>query len=331
MLHHTDLSLSKLRFLAVGMFIIVSVCLLMIFVSVAAAVSAQTTDTGSSVSTYAAANNPNVVAGGFADAADAIGQRMSLTGDALSSSLHYQAVASAQSARSAAHFSAVVASGTGRGLLFTSRTIGTGAAFAIHVPAKIFDFISQSSPVSAILQPVDHTPTPTITQLRAQQATLIQSGTQEVSVAALTTGVGGACDAGNGNGGYPMSWCNAPMDTIQTVSYSSDHINRECTSYAYWYFSNIEGHTDFRVRGDAKYWAATSNYPTHTTPVVGAMAVETAGSYGHVAIVQALPGQSYAGQAVPAGYVLVSEMNYDWNGHFRYSYSPLSKFSAYIY
>jgi surface antigen len=64
---------------------------------------------------------------------------------------------------------------------------------------------------------------------------------------------------------------------------------------------------------------------------VGAIAVETSGYYGHVAIVQALPGETYEGQAVPAGYVLVSEMNYDWKGHFRYSYSPLSKFSAYIY
>jgi surface antigen len=121
------------------------------------------------------------------------------------------------------------------------------------------------------------------------------------------------------------------MDSIATVSYSSDPINRECTSYAFWYFTSVEGHAGFRATGDAKYWAATSNYPTHTAPTVGAIAVETAGAYGHVAIVQALAGQKYAGQRVPAGYVLVSEMNYDWNGHFRYSYSPLSKFSAYIY
>ena len=128
-----------------------------------------------------------------------------------------------------------------------------------------------------------------------------------------------------------MAWCNAAMDSLATVSYSSDRINRECTSYAYWYFTRVEGHTDFRVWRDAKYWSTTSNYPTHTAPRVGAIAVETAGAYGHVAIVQALPGQKYAGERVPAGYVLVSEMNFDWNGHFRYSYSSLGKFSAYIY
>ncbi len=128
-----------------------------------------------------------------------------------------------------------------------------------------------------------------------------------------------------------MQWCNAYMDSVATVSYTSDRINRECTSYAYWYFTNVEGHTDFHATGNAKYWAASTNYSTGSLPVVGAIAVETAGAYGHVAIVQALPGQTYAGQVVPAGSVLVSEMNYDWNGHFRYSYSPISKFSSYIY
>jgi surface antigen len=121
------------------------------------------------------------------------------------------------------------------------------------------------------------------------------------------------------------------MDSLPTISYSADPINRECTSYAYWYFTAVEGHTGFRVSGNAKYWATSSNYPTHAAPADGAIAVETVGAYGHVAIVQALPGQEYAGRVVPAGYVLVSEMNYDWQGHFRYSYSPLSKFTAYIY
>ena len=185
--------------------------------------------------------------------------------------------------------------------------------------------------IASVIRPTDATPAPTITQLRLQQANLIQSGTVDVSVAAMTSGTGGACDAGDGNGGYPMAWCDAPMDTVSTIGYSGDPINRECTSYAFWYFTVIEGHTDFKAWGNAKDWAQSSNYPTHDLPEVGAMAVETTGAYGHVAIVQALPGQKYAGQVVPDGYVLVSEMNYDWDGHFRFSYSPLTKFSAYIY
>lgn len=187
--------------------------------------------------------------------------------------------------------------------------------------------------VSDIIKPAEHTtsPTPTITELRIQQAALIQSGTRNVLVAALTSGTGGLCDSGDGNGGYPAAWCNASMDSVATIPYSGDPINRECTSYAFWYFTQIEGHYNFHVWGNAKDWANTSNYATHAFPAVGAIAVETAGAYGHVAIVQALPGQKFAGQVVPAGDVLVSEMNYDWNGHFRYSYSPLDKFSAFIY
>jgi peptidoglycan hydrolase CwlO-like protein/surface antigen len=170
-----------------------------------------------------------------------------------------------------------------------------------------------------------------ISALQKQQAALIQAGTRNVLIPSPSGGSGGLCDSGYGNGSYPMPWCNAAQDTVATIPYSSDTINRECTSYAYWYFSQVEGHTDLRVDGNANQWLATSNYPTHSTPQDGSLAVETTGAFGHVAVVQALPGETYSGNTVPAGYVLVSEMNYDYNGHFRYSYSPLSKFAGYIY
>jgi peptidoglycan hydrolase CwlO-like protein len=170
-----------------------------------------------------------------------------------------------------------------------------------------------------------------ISSLRRQQAALIEAGTRNVLIPGKSGGSGGACDNGYGNGTYPMPWCNAAQDTVATIPYSSDTINRECTSYAYWYFSQVEGHTDLRVSGNANQWLRTSNYPTHADPAVGSLAVETTGAYGHVAVVQALPGTTYGGTTVPDGYVLVSEMNYDWNGHFRYSLSPLSKFGGYIY
>jgi hypothetical protein len=211
-----------------------------------------------------------------------------------------------------------------------SSIAATGHAIG-SVFSDVFGFFASLTHVSAIIRPANHTPTPVIARIRAQQAAIIQSGTERVSIPTISSGVGGACDIGGGNGSYPMSWCNTPMDSVATIPYSSDTINRECTSYAYWYFTSVEGNTNFRVWGNAKYWATSSNYPTHATPEIGAIAVETAGAYGHVAIVQALPGQEYSGQVVPAGYVLVSEMNYDWQGHFRFSYSPLSKFSTYIY
>jgi hypothetical protein len=230
----------------------------------------------------------------------------------------------------------------GGSLSFMGNIIGGGFSFSSHIVGTTFGLFTGKTHLSSIIQPTDNTPTPVINKLRAQQAAIIESGTKAAltstqtpavttASAVITSGTGGACDSGNGNGGYPIDWCNAPMDTIATLAFNDDPINRECTSYADWYFTTVEGHTDFKALGNAKYWATSSNYPTHSTPTVGAIAVETAGAYGHVAIVKALPGQMYDGQPVPAGYVLVSEMNYDWHGHFRYSYSPLSKFSSYIY
>lgn len=213
----------------------------------------------------------------------------------------------------------------------TLRSITSAVRLSGRTVGAVFGLFSDITNVNALIHPTDHTPTPVIARIRAQQAVIIQSGTKNVVLPLVSDGTGGACDNGNGNGSYPLGWCNAPMDTLTTVPYSSDPINRECTSYVYWYFTAIEGHTNFKAWGNAKYWATSSNYPTHAAPTVGSIAVETAGAYGHLAIVQALPGQNFEGQIVPSGYVLVSEMNYDWSGHFRYSYSPLSKFSTYIY
>ena len=162
-----------------------------------------------------------------------------------------------------------------------------------------------------------------ISTLQAQQSAIIQAGTQTLG----TRGNGSStCNNGNGSGGYP--WCDSPLD-YPTVA--GGFPNRECTAYAYWYFTQVEGHSDFQVTGNANQWLNFSNYPTHGTPQVGGIAVETAGAFGHVAIVQALPGQTFSGQTVPEGYIAVSEMNYDYAGHFRYSFSPISKFSGYIY
>lgn len=213
----------------------------------------------------------------------------------------------------------------GKVLIFPFVALGKGAGYV---------FGTVSGPVNgglaSVIQPQNDAKVPIITPEQAQQVTIIQENTLEVEPI-KPAGSGGACDNGYGNGGYPMEWCDARMDSLRTVPYSSDRINRQCTSYAYWYFTKVEGHTDFRVSGNANRWAKTSNYPTHATPKVGAIAVETRGYYGHVAIVQALAGETYEGKVVPDGYVLVSEMNYDWQGHFRYSYSPISKFSSYIY
>ena len=115
-----------------------------------------------------------------------------------------------------------------------------------------------------------------------------------------------------------MFWCDAEQDTIPTIDYApGSKINRECTSFAYWYFTSVEGHSDLHVSGDAKQWAYTANRPTDNTPEVGSIGVSTAGAFGHVMIILALSGQTYHGFTVAPGYVLTMSMNYDYAGHFH--------------
>lgn len=167
-----------------------------------------------------------------------------------------------------------------------------------------------------------------IKKLRAAQAAIISAGSSRVNIPPASGGSGGRCDNGGGNGGYPMRWCDAPMDTIVTIN--SEPNNRQCTSYAYWYFKNVLGNSSFRTAGNAKAWAYSTNYATSSSPSVGAIAVDTTGTYGHVAVVHAMPGDTYRGVTVPTGKVLVSEMNYDWDGHFRFSLANISKWEAFI-
>ena len=279
-------------------------------------------------------DSPNAVASGLSAAGDYVGHSLDVIQTGMLSGIVTTASGITHAETTTAHGVQTAATGTvrtiGTGFAYMGYTAWSGFASMGHGIGSGFGAVFGLTHLSSVIQPGNQVDDVPVIQLRARQAALIQSGTTDVVVAA-SNGSGGACDNGNGNGSYPDVWCNAPMDTLATVYGNYDRINRECTSYAYWYFTSVEGHADFEVSEDAKYWASTTNYPVHYTPQVGAIAVETGGAYGHVAIVQALPGQTYAGQVVPAGDVLVSEMNYDWQGHFRYSYSPLSKFSAYIY
>ncbi len=157
-----------------------------------------------------------------------------------------------------------------------------------------------------------------ISALEAQQAAINASDSTQINIPPSSSGAGGACDVGYGNGGYPIKWCSAPQDTIPTIPYSGDPINRECTSFAYWYFNSVEG-KPLHVYGNAKDWAYTADRPVDQTPSVGAIGVKTAGPFGHVVIVVAKAGQSYGGITVPSGDVLTMSMNYDYQGHFHYS------------
>ncbi|MGH7234153.1 MAG: CHAP domain-containing protein, partial [Candidatus Saccharimonadales bacterium] len=181
-----------------------------------------------------------------------------------------------------------------------------------------------------------------IAVLKAEQAAANAAIARTVQVKP-SGGGGGACDIGYGNGGYPSVLCDTAQDAILDAY---GFPNRECTSFAYWYFVNIEGNSSFQVNGNAGWWWETSNYAVSTYPDVnvGAIGVEPSsalnapvpslhgGYYGHVMIVLALPGTTYdghlpytsaaAGTYVPEGYVLVMSMNEDEEGHFMYSLWP---------
>jgi peptidoglycan hydrolase CwlO-like protein len=172
-----------------------------------------------------------------------------------------------------------------------------------------------------------------ISSLKAQQAAINNQYAISVTVPP-SGGSGGACDIGQGNGGYPSSWCSAPMDSILD---SNGIQNRECTSFAYWYFTTVLGN-QLTVSGNAGQWWATANRPVDQTPAVGAIGVEPEDAaphyspFGHVMIVLALPGTTYGGSlpytgnasgiSVPSGDVLVMSMNENEEGDFMYNLWP---------
>ncbi len=177
-----------------------------------------------------------------------------------------------------------------------------------------------------------------ITVLQQEQAAINEAGST-----ALTPpsggGTGGNCGTPNypiggtyyytgdpanaPNGGYPMNWCNDSQDSVVTLG---GFPNRECTSFAYWYFTSVLGHTDFSVTGNANQWWYLSNRPVDQTPAAGSIAVDPKGEYGHVMIVVASPGESYGGSVVPAGRIDTISMNDDWYGHFFIMQRPYSGF-----
>lgn len=192
-----------------------------------------------------------------------------------------------------------------------------------------------------------------ISELEAEQAAANASIARTAHVVGSSGGSGGLCDDGNGNGGYPMAWCNVAQDSITDAN---GFPARECTSYAYWYFTSVEHQTSFSVSGNAGWWYETSNFPiTYMSDAknspsaseqdswamdnikTGAIGIEPSSSlnapvpslhggyYGHVMVVQALPGQNFPGYGVvPAGYMLVSSMNEDEEGHFQYNLWPIN-------
>jgi peptidoglycan hydrolase CwlO-like protein len=153
-----------------------------------------------------------------------------------------------------------------------------------------------------------------VASLRAQQAAAIRSASRYVGAPpGASGGSGGACDNGYGNGGYPMSWCNSAQDSLVD---SWGMYNRECVSWAAWRRSQI-GRPIPGGWGNANQWpgsARAAGYRVDGSPEVGAVAIYMGGYYGHAMVVEQVNG----------GYVTVSQMNADLNGHFSYGQWPVS-------
>lgn len=154
-----------------------------------------------------------------------------------------------------------------------------------------------------------------LSQKQAEQAAILAAASSSFNgtIPGASSGSGGVCDNGHGNGGYPTVWCSAAQDSIQTPS----GLNRECVSWAGWRWHQL-GHPMVNW-GNANTWdnnARASGYNVNGTPAVGALAQTDAGPFGHIAVVEAIQG----------GNVVVSEMNYDNAGHFRYGSYPSSYF-----
>jgi surface antigen len=119
-----------------------------------------------------------------------------------------------------------------------------------------------------------------------------------------SAGSGPAC-----GGGYPGSYCNAPMDTVvdNWLMY-----NRECVSYAAWKTYVTHGYNPTGW-GNANMWpgaARSAGLSVDGTPHSGDIAVWNVGYYGHVMFVESVNGN---------GTINVSQYNADWNGTFSYA------------
>ncbi|MGK2896562.1 MAG: CHAP domain-containing protein [Candidatus Saccharimonadales bacterium] len=117
-----------------------------------------------------------------------------------------------------------------------------------------------------------------ISNLRQQQITA------NARFLGYAPGNGPAC-----GGGYPGTWCNAPIDTLID---DWGMFNRECVSYTAYKVAASGRHMPYWGGiGNANQWddnARVSGIPVNSTPAVGAIAQTDAGPYGHVMYVEAV-------------------------------------------
>jgi surface antigen len=86
---------------------------------------------------------------------------------------------------------------------------------------------------------------------------------------------------------------------------------RNCTDFVAWKLATLGVPASlYRGHGNAKAWASVGGVVTNTTPAIGAVAVQTGGTFGHVAFITAVNGNK----------ITIEEYNYGENG----TYDPRS-------
>lgn len=113
----------------------------------------------------------------------------------------------------------------------------------------------------------------------------------------------------------------ASHEPLQPAPYPYDPIGTHPNAFEYgsctYGVASMKGNVTWT--GNAKDWAVNASAQGKTvsdTPVAGSIAVDTGGTYGHVATVL----------SVGEGTVTVMEQNYDWNKGIRTYTYPSSKF-----
>jgi peptidoglycan hydrolase CwlO-like protein len=154
-----------------------------------------------------------------------------------------------------------------------------------------------------------------------------KSGAQQALSRSNSGGGSGGNVSGGGTGGYPSYWASAPIDSIID---DWGFWNRECVSYASWYWNDKLGKKWYNTQpgmGSAKYWgqiAATLGYSVSSTPQVNAIAMwPYLGGYGHVAIVTAVNSSNNT--------FSVSEYNYTPASYDERSNIPINSSVYFIY
>lgn len=118
---------------------------------------------------------------------------------------------------------------------------------------------------------------------------------------------------------YPVYYKNGSQEIDKWRMYS-----RQCTSFAAFRLSNVNGFEIPAAYGNANEWgyrARREGYRVDNRPSIGSIAWSTAGGYGHVAWVSNVMGDN----------IEIEEYNYDYKGNYNKRIVKANKMTGFIH